>query len=69
MRIIIIRIIIRRMNLYSANSEQCSNALHIKSSSGKLDAITNTTLKNKTKQEQKLVILILNTNTTATKVS
>lgn len=57
------------MNLYSANSEQCSNALNIKSSSGKLDAITNTTLKNKTKQEQKLVILILNTNTTATKVS
>ena len=37
----------------------------IKSRSRKLDAITNTTLKNKTKQEQKLLILILNTNTTA----
>ena len=37
----------------------------IKSRSGKLDAITNTTLKNKTKQEQKTT----NTNTTATKVS
>lgn len=57
------------MNLYRANSEQCSNALHNKITQWELDTITNTTLKNKTKQEQKLLILILNTNTTAIKVS
>ena len=57
------------MNLYSAIPNNVQMRFTIKSRSGKLDAITNTTLKNKTKQEQKLLILILNTNTTATKVS